>query len=457
MFATHISAGERRQADARGQDSPRVEVEEVLYRFQSADNGAGPMWCHGSTCLVRVGQDVWASGLETLEGVKPLNNCRWLLFHRDQGGWRQVAADSVGRTREPCPLAVLADGRVFLSANPTLTDPGVYAGPARPDLRVFSARRREFPPETLLPEWDGQPKFTEHSYRSFAADGPRGELVLFQNIDYTHAEWAYRQRDGRWTAQGQLRWPFGADYEKPQPIRVCYPNVALRKRAVHFCGVSDITEPNPAWRAAKRAITGREWDYDFRRLFYTWSRDIRSASFAPWIELASRERTCGWVSPGDLWVAPDGAAHIVWTERAIDERLRAQFFPQARQSHEMNYGIVRDGAVVLRRTLERIDEGQPGPVPSLPRFHATTDGRLFVFYYASGKDVAGRPVAENRLMRLSRDGIAGAPVAVPLRHAFTSYFTATPRAGSPPSRYLDLLGTCVDSPGEIRYARIRVR
>ena len=50
-----------------------VEIEEDVYSFEPADNGAGPMWCRGSTCLVRVGDDVFASGLETIRDAKPLN------------------------------------------------------------------------------------------------------------------------------------------------------------------------------------------------------------------------------------------------------------------------------------------------------------------------------------------------------------------------------------------------
>ena len=57
------------------------------------------------------------------------------------------------------------------------------------------------------------------------------------------------------------------DYEEPEPIRVCYPNVMLKDRAVYFCGVSDIIEPKKEWRKFKRELTGKEWDYDFRRLF----------------------------------------------------------------------------------------------------------------------------------------------------------------------------------------------
>ena len=58
-----------------------------------------------------------------------------------------------------------------------------------------------------------------------------GELILFQNIGYTHAEWTFRDRTGKWSAQGHLKWPWGAEYDKHEPIRVCYPNVALRGRS----------------------------------------------------------------------------------------------------------------------------------------------------------------------------------------------------------------------------------
>ena len=171
---------------------PIVEVEEDVYRYEPANNGAGPMWCSGSTCLVRIGDDVFASGLETLAQHKPLNNCRWMLFQRGAGGWELQQADPNGRTREPCPLVAFPDGRLFLSANPTLTPPDQHGGPARPEILQFDSARPKEPFQTLLPQWDGEPAFTEHSYRSFAADGARGELILLQNIGYTHAEWAFR-------------------------------------------------------------------------------------------------------------------------------------------------------------------------------------------------------------------------------------------------------------------------
>ena len=51
-----------------------VEVEEDVYSYEPANNGAGPLWCFGSTCLVRTPNGLFASGLETLRDAKPLNN-----------------------------------------------------------------------------------------------------------------------------------------------------------------------------------------------------------------------------------------------------------------------------------------------------------------------------------------------------------------------------------------------
>lgn len=436
---------------------PVVELEEDVYSYESANNGAGPMWCSGSTCLVRIGGDVFASGLETLKDCKPLNNCRWTLFKRERAGWKLLRADDTDRTREPSPLAAFPDGRLFLSANPTLVmNRETYSGPARPEILQFSNHDPPGAVKRVLPKWNGEPDFTEHSYRSFAADGPNREFILFQNIGYTHAEWAFRDRAGRWF-NGKLPWPEGKDYPKPQPIRVCYPDVMLKNRAVYFCGVSDIVEPYPEWRAFKKQLTGNEWDYDFRRLFFTWCPDVTSGTFHEWIEIASRDKTCGWISPGDLWVGPDSTVHIVWTERALDDRLREKFFSDAKQSHAINYAAVRDGKVVVRQTLLISETGKSKEFPSAPRFQATPDNRLFLIYYVHGTDGAGKRVSENRVMEILPGGNTGETVKVGFKLPFTSYFTATVRAGSPASETLELLGLREGAPQTLSYARVKLR
>jgi len=437
---------------------PKVEVEEVVYRFEDAKNGSSQMWCHGNTSLVRLGDQVYASGRETIPNAKPLNNCLTSLYRRDAKGWTQVFK-SDGRTREPSPIAITQDGSVYLSVNPTLTPTDTYNGSARPEILLFdhdtllTRAPKVMPTQTLLPTWDGQPKFSEHSYRSFAADGPHGDLILFQNEGYTHSEWAFRNGEGNWSATGKLVWPDGKDYEKPQPIRVCYPNVAVQNRAVYFCGVSDIMEPNPAWRAYKLGLTGQHWDYDFRRLFFTWCPDITSGHFTPWIEVASREETCGRITPCDLYVESDGRVRILWLETALDERLREKFFPEAKQRYALMSGVIEDRKVVSRTTVSEGGEGLGGLRPGYGRFHETQDGRLFAFYYVGGKDKTGQALNEHRIVEMGADGPSSKPVSIEMKTPLTVFFTSTPRAGCQPSNLLDIYGS---ANGAMHYARIRL-
>ena len=107
--------------------------------------------------------------------------------------------------------------------------------------------------------------------------------------------------------------------------------------------------------------------------------------------------------PGDLWAAPDGDVHLLWTERAIDERLREKFFPDAKQSHTLNYAVVRDGKVVLRRAVVELQEGQRGMIASAGRFQVTPDGRLFVVY------------SRQRQRRVRKSGVGKPPGRNPAR------------------------------------------
>jgi len=436
---------------------PVVEAEEEVYRYQAANNGAGPLWCKGSTCLVRDGDQVFASGLELIPELKPLNNVRWTLYRREAQGWVLAQRDEQGRTREPCPLATLGRGRLMLSVNPTLTAPNTYNGPALPQVLQFAAADPRAPARPELPAWEGHPPFTEHSYRGLAADGRQGELLLFNIQGHVAYHWSFRDRAGHWSARGRLEFPMGTDYEKPEPIRLCYPVLALRDRAVYVLGISDIIEPVSAWRAFKRELTGQEWDYDFRRLFFTWTPDVTTTPFAPWEELASRERTAGNIDNLDLWVAGPGEVHVLWRETSLDPRLREKFFPGERLTYALEHCLIRGGRVVSRDTLARGGEGESGEIPGVGRFQATPQGRLFVCYYCSGANAAGQPVSENRLVEILPEGKHGTPVRLPLAHPLSSFMTATERAGCAPSPVLEMLGVTPGEPYAMRYARVRIR
>ncbi|MEE9461542.1 MAG: hypothetical protein V3V53_06910 [Bacteroidales bacterium] len=428
-----------------------VEAEELVYKYEPPDNGSGPMWCHGNTCIVRFGDKLVASGMETLENELPLNNTRWLLFERTDKGWELLMRDEKDRTREPSPLGLFDDaGKVILSVNPTLTEPGIRNGPAEPRILQFDTENLHSGYETLVPSWKGKPDFTEHSYRTFVVDGRANEFILLQNTGYSLAEWVFFDRKGDLNSQGQLVWPWGADYEEPQPVRICYPAVQLVDREVHFLGVSDIVEPKKAWKDYKFKLTGREWDYDFRRLFYTWSRDISSGQFEEWVEVASRENTGGHIFPCDLWKAPDGSVHILWTERALDERLHEDFFPEEMQSHALNHAILKEGKIIYRQSI-MLSEESDELLPGRGRFQITPENRLFVFYHVFSRD---SEFTENRVVEILKDYRLSAPVKVALKRPFSSFFTATVRGGSEPSNIIDVLG--VDGQHEMRYAHIRI-
>ena len=438
-----------------------VLIEEDVYPNPAPDNGSGATWCHGSTVLARAGDDVFVTELFVIPNAKPLNNCSWKLLKRDAGGWRCLFADDENRTREPSPVAVYpGKNEIFVSTNPTIVaDPEKYSGPAQPQIVRFGTGNGAAEKKVLLPAWDGEPPFTEHSYRSFVADGTNGELVVFQNVEYSHAEWAFLDRAGNWSSQGKIAWPWEENYDKPGPVRVCYPTVAMANRKVFFCGVSDILEPNPQWMAFKKELTGQNWDYDFRRLFFTWTNDITKEEFQPWIEISSREKTCGWIMPCDLYVAPDESIHVLWSEKAIDVRLREKFFPGEKQYEALCHAVVRDGKVVKRNNVMIRHEGEDKPVASTGRFHATPDGRLWVVYYVRGTERntgtgTERTVSENRIVEIKNGEPAGSFQTIPLEKPFSTFFTASVRAGNVPSPILDLHGNCPNSK-QLRYAAIR--
>lgn len=437
---------------------PVVEVEEDVYTYVPAGNGADPLWCMGGTTLARVGDDLFTTGLETLPGIRPLNNCRWTLLRRRDGGqgWETVYVDTGERTREPCPVGCFADGHVWVSTNPARTPAEVYAGPAEPRIVEFAAQHPAMPRGIHHPRWSEPAPFGEHSYRSFAADRARQELWLAHNIGYDRAYWSFRDHRGDWSACGSLAWPWGADYATPQPIRICYPCVALHERAVHVFGVSDIEEPNPDFKAFKFQLTGQEWDYDFRRLFYTWTPDVTALPFRPWIELASREATCGWMYPCDVSLGDAGRVHLLWHERNCDVRLRDRFFPGTPLTHALEYAVLQEGRMVRRSTLVLHREGQHSDVPLYGRFHDAGGEDLYAV--AVLRPSGGAPADRvNRVARIREDGSPGAWTHLSFRHAFKHpFFTASPRAGNGPSGILDVLGCSDGRPDTIRYARVRL-
>ena len=425
---------------------PVVEVEDVVCTYGPPDNGAGPLWCYGAPLIVRWGDKVFVSAMETGEGVPKLCNTRWQLFMRGDDGWELQQRADAFREREPCPLVAFSEGRLFLSVNPSTSPPGTQYGPCDPHLLQFPAERPEDLPKPLRPVWQGETRFTDHSYRGIAADGPRGEILLL-NIHAGSGEqfWSFLNRDGKWSRQGKI----------PFPIRSCYPQVALKDRAAHVLAIGDIVEPNEEWRAYKKEKTGREWDYVFRRLFYTWTPDVTTTDFVQPLELDNVDASAGYIRNLDLWLGPESSVHVLYLKMPIQSPLiRDEFFPGEKITTSLKHVVLRDGKVTRRVTLLKGGEGESNETPGNARFHATAEGKLFVVYYCSGADKDGKRLSENRALRLLPD-MTSQPVTIPLEHPFMTFFTACERGGSAPSKIIDLFGTG-HQPNTLRYARIRL-
>jgi len=423
-------------------NAPRVVVDETVTTCEPPNNGAGPFWCYGSPLMVRWDSRVFVSAMETGVEVPPLCNTRWRLFsRRDDGAWERLHVEDDYREREPCPLVGTGDGRLFLSVNPSLRPRGAKYDACDPHLLAFDVHHLERPGVPDRPVWEEGARFTDHSYRGIAADGETGDVLLL-NIDASTGDqfWAFRTGEGRWTAKGRVVFP----------IRSCYPQVAVRERAAHLLAIGDIVEPVEAWRRTKFEKTGSEWDYVFRRLFYAYSPDVTVTPFQEPVEVETVEKTCGHITNLDLWLAPDGAAHLLYLVRSVQyDFIRDRFFPHVPMQTSLVHAVARKGRIVERSVLMKGGEDASPLIPLYGRFHAFEAGEVSVVLSVHGRGENGSQISENRILTLGTDR---APATIPFLRPFRMFFTATERGGSRPSRTLDLYG-----PGEgtaIRYARV---
>jgi len=436
-------------ADADGKEQDvrcTVEIEEIVTWYTPANNGAGPMWCYGSTVIARQGDEVFLSVIETGEGVPLLCNTRWQLWHRSEDGWKLVQAEKEYRQREPCPIGMFQEGPVFLSVNPSTEPAGTKYGPCKPLVLQFDPASPASPAKIHPPAWAVGTYFTDHSYRGFAADGANGELMLL-NINAKTSEQfvSYRDSNGQWHEKGTITFP----------IRACYPQVALKDGAAHLMAIGDIVEPVAEWRKLKYEKLKRDWDYVFRRLFYTYTDNIRSTGFCAPIEIDTVEKTCGHIRNLDMYIDQTGAVHLLYTKQPHQyEFIRDKYFPGEAMTAYMEHVIVKDGKVLSRQTLAERTAGPNGFEPSFGRFHINAARELYVI--AAGTSVEnGQRIYGNFLCRIPTDKNKPKYERIDLKHPFGNFFTNTPRGGSKPSDIIDIFGTADDSPN-LRYARIHI-
>ncbi len=427
---------------------PVLEIEEVVTRYTPAGNGAGPLWCYGSTVIARIGDDVYLSVIETGSDVPLLCNTRWQLWHRsNEQSWKIVQHEQQFRQREPCPIGAFHNGTVFLSVNPSTEPPGTKYGPCLPQVLEFDTGNLSKLPKVNKPVWAEGTYFTDHSYRGFAVDGASNELLLV-NINARTSEQfiSYRDRNAKWHRKGKITFA----------VRACYPQVALKNKSAHIMAIGDIVEPNAEWKKLKSEKLNRAWDYVFRRLFYTYTPDIEHVPFKESVEIDSVEKTGGHITNLDLYVDESGVVHVLYLKRPHQYAfLRDKYFPGQPMTIHLEYMVVKEGKVFSHRTLaETPPEGKKGLEPSYARFHVDSHGDLYVIAAGTMKRDQ-RGTFGNFVARLDKKGRTLEFHRINLKHPFRTFFTNTPRGGSKPCDTIDLFGIADDNPN-LRYAKIRL-
>jgi hypothetical protein len=401
-----------------------VKAEEEVYKFVNPNNGSGPLWDYGSTNIVRTGHDVYVSQQETGEGVPPLSNTRWRLLKRGADGWKMAAEQDQFIQREPCPMGTMG-GAVFMSINPSTQPPGTKYGNCVPQILKFSFADGQVQQTALMPVWNKDHNYTDHSYRGFAVDAQARRMLLL-NIDAKTSE----QNACLMTADGETLGGASVSF----PIRACYPQVALRGNAVHVMAIGDIVEPVEEWKSYKFEQTKATWDYVFRILYYTSTPDVTKTAFATPVEIANVDKTAGAISNQDLWLSPDSDAYLIYTEREVGSALlRNKFFPDKSLVSSLHLAVVKDGTVVSRRVLHAgTDAAQCG----YARFHVAADGTVYAVMYVSGAE------AGNKLMQVYPPVENAPPIPIPAKKAMSGYCLASVRAGNASSNIIDVLGQC---------------
>ena len=440
-----------RRPDDSGKDEPTdaagakalgatVEMEQEVYRYSPFDNGSTPMWCHGGTCVVRAGKNVVLSGVVNAPNSSPPWNTQWVLFQGDGGKLKKVADGGSLREREPCPMVCLPkEGAAFLSVNSI--DPSSDDSRDMEVLRVpFAGKARSYEkPAVLVPEWSKPHEVAPHTYRSIVADGERSEILMF-TLDYRtpigweEMMWSFYGK-GKWLAKGVVKFP---------QVRVTYPAVHLKDRAVYLVGSTD---PVPGGSIR-----------DYQQMFFTWSDDVTTGKFHDWVELVNREKTGGYVHSLDLRFVEDSRgkrAHVVWYDRllSLDRSFQMKYAPGLRQRISLNHSIIKDGKMVSTRPIVLGYGDGEGEIPSrVARFHSTPDGRLLVLHHVTD------PHYEMRVAEVFADGSVGPSARIPLKRSMPAFFSSGQRFGCEPSWVADVLGDTRRQGylgGTFRYARIR--
>jgi len=430
--------------------SAQIESDEFVYEFEDPENGIYPVWSFGSSLVAGNAKQVFISGVALVSEVPPPNNVQCVIYERAPDGWQERIRLSE-TTREPCPIAI-DENHLWVSANPARGEEL-----SEPKLLRFDLSNLGVTPEILSPEWvDNAHEFTAWSYRGLGIDSANSESLIMNISGYQSQYWAYLDKEGNWSATGQLVFPAiefpdqtapPADENNPlHKLRLAYPSLALRDRRAYVLAVSDIESQDEIVRTYLE--NENESTYLFQQLYFAWTDDIGNHAFSDWIELTNLE-PAGSVQNQDIWIGPDGTIHLLWTESTLDSRLEF-FFPEMQSQSSLWHATMREGKIISREKL--VESNVTGLDTVLGRFHENPEGRLFVFYSGYGPTGKG----ENWLMELYSDGKHSRSFELDMQRAMVWFLSAGQRNGAQPSPFLELVGIADWNDTDVRYVRIKV-
>ena len=349
-------------------------------------NGAGPMWSYGNSCVVRVGDRVFFTTNLVEEGREPHNNTSMVLYEKKDGGpWRQVYDDAGLYQREPCQLLYLGDGRLALFTAPTRDsyppEEITAVVPSVPKVYLFDITDGVKKCGELVLPWDeADYPFRSHTYRGCARDAVTGSL-FFDCIYYppdTDGFHCYSVLDASFRPIRMSKLEF--------PERGLYHNVAVRGGETYLFATTGVKELHEDRAAYKEQMGGFDWVC--QKLYMKYTPDVTKEEFGPTQVVCDLSATSGWVSNLDCCFDGDDVLFLA-EEKNIDEAyMRDRFFPQEKLKSELVLYRYRGGSCTARTTVDVWNEGE-GPRPLYAGvLHTAADGSVGVVWSRSTDQVA---------------------------------------------------------------------
>lgn len=419
---------------------------EMICPTKPFENGAGPTWCYGNSPVCRVGNRVFVTNSHVNEDRLPYNRTHLELYEKMDGGeWKLVYEDKGVFQREPCYPLYLGNNRLAVVANPTTRsytkdEPSVFV-PCVPSVYLFDISEGVKKIDTVTLTWDDPGyEFFDHSYRSSAVDMENGNMLFTNqyviNMEGCHC-YTVVDPDFKPIRQGKL------EYEE----RSCYQNIAMKGKEAYIFAIRDIHEPVKEWEQYKLEKTGNTWDYDFRRIYLSYSPDIEKEDFRTPITVCHRDDTCGWFNNLDCTYDANGDVWFLAGCRSVAfDFMRDRFFPETPLEATLELYHLSKGELKETILLDRGSEEGGKKVNYGGTFHTAANGDVYLVWSKGVK--AGDSDVEGSTYLTRLDALQEAPVK--LLDQATKPFGSKTRLGAVPSDTVDLYWE--GGPDKIMYA-----